>query len=707
MAANIAMNQFLSKEIKYLPGVGPKKAELLQSELSIFTYGDLLWHLPYKYIDRSKFFRLKDIKSEDVYIQVKGKIVRFESAGEKGRKRLIAIFTDGYSSTELIWFSGHKWILNRLKTDKEYVIFGKPSIFNGNINFVHPDVEEIEKHSSGIQSAFQPYYSTTEKLKSNFLNSRAIEHLIESIFKQQGFRIDETLPQSILQQHKMLSAKDTLQNIHFPQSEELLKRARFRIKFEELFLLQLSQLRTKTDREKHVKGLRFEKVGDIFNRFYSEKLPFELTNAQKRVMREIRRDTGSGRQMNRLLQGDVGSGKTLVALMAMLLAVDNGFQACIMAPTEILATQHYLSIKPLIEDLDIHIGLLTGSTRKSERTRLHAALLNGSLNILIGTHALIEDVVQFKNLGMVVVDEQHKFGVMQRARLREKNDPPPHVLVMTATPIPRTLAMTIYGDLDVSVIDELPPGRKPIKTIHFYDSRRLRMHGLLREQLNAGRQAYVVFPLIKESEKIDYKDLEEGFESLARVFQPPQYRLSCVHGKMKADDKERSMRMFAEGKNNIMVATTVIEVGVNVPNATIMVIESAERFGLSQLHQLRGRVGRGGEQSFCILMTRNNLSNDGRKRIATMVSSNDGFVIAEEDLKMRGPGDIEGTQQSGDPMNLKLASLATDGPIVEFARNVASDLLDDDPTIEKPENAMLRQALAKIKQATFDFSQIS
>lgn len=699
-------NDFLKREIKFLPGVGPKKAELLQEELSIFTFGDLLFHFPYKYIDRSKFYRIRDLQSEDVFVQIRGKILRFESAGEHGKKRLVAIFTDGTSTVELVWFSGHKYILNRLKTETDYVVFGKPTLFNGRFNFTHPEVELFEKTMSGIQASFQPFYTTTEKLKTNFLNSKAIQKLIENLFQQPGFHISETLPQYLIERLKILPLGESVFNIHFPQSEDKLKRARFRVKFEELFLIQLNQLRAKSERERNIRGLKFEKVGDSFNRFFHERLPFALTEAQKRVIREIRRDTGSGRQMNRLLQGDVGSGKTMVALMAMLLAVDNGFQACLMAPTEILATQHFLSIEPMLHGLGVTVDLLTGSTRKAKRLRIHEGLQSGSLNLLIGTHAVIEEGVLFHNLGLAIVDEQHKFGVVQRARLRDKNTVPPHVLVMTATPIPRTLAMTIYGDLDVSVIDELPPGRQPIQTMHYTDSRRLPMYALLRKHLDQGRQVYVVFPLIKESEKLDYKALEEGYAGITQVFPPPKYVTGCVHGKMKPEEKEKTMRMFADGKIHILVATTVIEVGVNVPNASVMVIESSEKFGLSQLHQLRGRVGRGSERSICVLMTPDSIGNDARKRIGIMLQSNDGFRIAEADLKLRGPGDIEGTQQSG-TVNLRLANLATDGPLIEFARRTASDVIDDDPALNKPENILLRNELAYVAQTSYDFGRIS
>jgi ATP-dependent DNA helicase RecG len=701
------MTDFLHREIKFLPGVGPKRAELLQQELSVFTYEDMLYYFPYKYVDRSKFYKIRELRGDEYSVQIKGKILRFETAGDRGKKRLIGIFTDGVATVELVWFSGHKYVLNRLKTDVEYVIFGKPTVFNGKLNFTHPEVEVFEKVAAGIQSHFQPFYSTTEKMKANFLTSRVLQQIIEHIFKQPGFLIQESLPLYILEQYRIMPLGESVFNIHFPQSEEKLKKARFRVKFEELFLIQLNQLRQKSERERNIRGFVFEKVGEAFNGFYHNKLPFTLTEAQKRVMREIRRDVGSGRQMNRLLQGDVGSGKTMVALMAMLLAIDNGFQACLMAPTEILATQHFNGLKELVEDMGVTIALLTGSTKKSERTRIHEGLQSGSLQLLIGTHALVEEVVQFKNLGLAIVDEQHKFGVVQRAKLRTKNVVPPHVLVMTATPIPRTLAMTIYGDLDVSVIDELPPGRKPIQTMHYTDSRRLPMHALLRKHLDAGRQVYVVFPLIKESEKFDYKALEDGYVGYSQVFPPPQYSIVCVHGKMKPVEKDKSMQLFVSGKVKIMVATTVIEVGVNVPNASVMVIESAEKFGLSQLHQLRGRVGRGSEKSICILMTPDSIGNDARKRMGIMLGSTDGFKIAEEDLKMRGPGDLEGTQQSGTPMSLKMANLATDGPIVEFARRTANDVINDDPLLEYSKNTLLRIALQHVAQTTFDFSKIS
>lgn len=699
------MQSVLTRDIKYLPGVGPKKAELLHLELGVNSYEDLLYVFPYKYIDRSRFYTIRQINSDAQHIQLKGKIIRFETQGEGAKMRLVGIFHDGTDLMELLWFKGQKWVLQKVKTNTEYVIFGRPSEYNGRYNMVHPDIEEVEKVERGINAQLQPFYNTSEKLKSNFISSKTIQKFITNLFQLPDLRIDETLPAKLREQYKLMPLETALFNVHFPQSPDKLKSAQFRLKFEELFIIQLNILRQRQNRITQTRGLVFEKVGEYFNRFYNEKLPFTLTNAQKRVIREIRRDCGSGNQMNRLLQGDVGSGKTMVALMCMLLAIDNGFQASLMAPTEILANQHYATLREFCDGLGVEIRLLTGSTRKKERAEIDEQLRNGSLHILIGTHALIEDNVQFANLGMVIIDEQHKFGVAQRARLWKKNDSPPHILVMTATPIPRTLAMTVYGDLDVSVIDELPPGRKPIKTIHFFDSRRQELYRALQNQLQQGRQVYVVYPLIKESEKMDYKDLEAGFERFSKAF--PEIKISCVHGKMKPAEKDKHMADFVAGHTRIMVATTVIEVGVNVPNATVMVIESAERFGLSQLHQLRGRVGRGADQSYCILMTSVKLSTEARQRMEIMTRTNDGFEIAEADLKQRGPGDIEGTQQSGIPFDLRIANLATDGQLIEFARNVARDVLDQDPTLSHPENASLIALIRKKLNHNQNWSEIS
>ncbi|HUW05892.1 MAG TPA: ATP-dependent DNA helicase RecG [Williamwhitmania sp.] len=702
------MDKFFDTELKFLPGVGPKRAELLNKELQLATFRDLLYYFPFKYIDRSKFYAIAEITDDQSYVQIRGKIVGFSFVGEGRGKRLVASFTDGRSVAELVWFKGIKWIQPKLKVNVPYVVFGKPSMFNGKLNFVHPDVEDGLKSDGTIGGGLQAYYNTTEKLKLSFLNSKAILKLQENLHRVIVDKVQESLPPHLLQQLKLLPLMEALQYIHFPPGMEELRKAQTRLKFEELFFIQLNLLTQKNYRTRQVNGHVFSKVGDHFNSFYNQKLPFPLTEAQKRVLREIRRDLGSGRQMNRLLQGDVGSGKTLVGLMSMLLANDNGYQASIMAPTEILATQHFQTITSFLEGLDVSVALLTGSTKKSERKKLFAELEQGTIDILIGTHALLEDTVQFRDLGLVIIDEQQRFGVAQRAKLWQKNTNPPHILVMTATPIPRTLAMTVYGDLEVSVIDELPPGRKPINTIHYYDNKRLKMFGFIREQVRLGRQIYVVYPLIKESEKMDYKDLQDGYEGMVREFPPPNYVVVVVHGQMKSEEKDFSMNLFASGKAHIMVATTVIEVGVNVPNASVMIIESAERFGLSQLHQLRGRVGRGADQSYCILMTGTKLSSDSRKRISTMVNTNDGFEIAEVDLALRGPGDMEGTMQSGMAFDLKIANIAKDGQLLTWARNVATDLLQEDPLLDSPKNSILRTELQRFKvHNNYDFSKIS
>ncbi|HUX54778.1 MAG TPA: ATP-dependent DNA helicase RecG [Williamwhitmania sp.] len=702
------MDKFFDTELKFLPGVGPKRAELLNKELQLATFRDLLYYFPFKYIDRSKFYAIAEIFDDQSYVQIRGKIVGFSFVGEGRGKRLVASFTDGRSVAELVWFKGIKWIQPKLKVNVPYVVFGKPSMFNGKVNFVHPDVEDGLKSDGTIGGGLQAYYNTTEKLKSSFLNSKAILKLQENLHRIVVDKVQESLPPHLLQQLKLMPLKEALQYIHFPSGMEELRKAQTRLKYEELFFIQLNLLTQKNYRTRQVNGHVFSKVGDHFNSFYNKKLPFPLTEAQKRVLREIRRDLGSGRQMNRLLQGDVGSGKTLVGLMSMLLANDNGYQASIMAPTEILATQHFQTISSFLEGLDVSVALLTGSTKKSERKKLFAELEKGAIDILIGTHALLEDTVQFRDLGLVIIDEQQRFGVAQRAKLWQKNTNPPHILVMTATPIPRTLAMTVYGDLEVSVIDELPPGRKPINTVHYYDNKRLKMFGFIREQVRQGRQVYVVYPLIKESEKMDYKDLQDGYEGMVQEFPPPNYVVVVVHGQMKSEEKDFSMNLFASGKAHIMVATTVIEVGVNVPNASVMIIESAERFGLSQLHQLRGRVGRGADQSYCILMTGTKLSSDSRKRISTMVNTNDGFEIAEVDLALRGPGDMEGTMQSGMAFDLKIANIAKDGQLLSWARNVATDLLQEDPLLDLPKNSILRTELQRFKvHNNYDFSKIS
>ena len=701
------MEEFLNTDIKFLSGVGPKRAELLNKELKIFTFRDLLYFFPYRYIDRTRFYKISELNSDLPYVQLKGEIISFEKIGAKrGPGRLVAQFTDGTGIIELIWFKGYKWIPETYKPGSEYIIFGKPTVFKNRINLVHPDIDDVSKEPV-LSTRLQPVYSTTEKLKNNYLTSKAVQKLVYSLLEKIGKNIEESLPAYLLKKAGLIPLWEALKNIHYPDNQDILKKAEYRLKFEELFYIQLNILRLKVGREKKFKGYIFEKVGEYFNNFYHKNLPFELTSAQKRVLKEIRRDLGSGKQMNRLLQGDVGSGKTLVALMTALIAIDNGFQACIMAPTEILANQHFNTVSSFLEGINIDCGLLTGSTRKKKREILHAALQDGSLKILVGTHALIEDTVQFNNLGLVVIDEQHRFGVAQRARLWQKSENLPHVLVMTATPIPRTLAMTLYGDLEVSVIDELPPGRKPVKTIHIYDNKRLKLHGFLRKQIAEGRQAYIVYPLIKESEKMDYKDLEDGYHSLVKDFPPPKYIVGVVHGKMKPDEKDIAMKFFKEGKMHILIATTVIEVGVDVPNASVMVIESAERFGLSQLHQLRGRVGRGADQSYCVLMSGYKLSEDGRKRLETMVRTNDGFEIAETDLKLRGPGDIEGTQQSGIPFDLKIAHLGKDGQILQYARDIATWIIESDPELNHEMNRTLKNEMRKTRQKGLEWGVIS
>ncbi len=700
------MQQYLQQDIQFLPGVGPKRADLLREELNINTLEDLLTYYPYRYVDRSRFYKISEVTSDMPFIQIKGKIQGYASIGKGRGKRLVADFTDGSGRLELVWFRGAKWIPENYPIGKELVVFGRPSVYQRKLNVVHPELEDPEKKHA-ISSRLQAVYSTTEKLKDNYLTSKAISKLLANLIKGLPRKFEETLPAWLLQKLKLVNLDTAMRQIHFPDATDQYKKAELRLKFEELFYIQLNILQGKGERNKRFRGNIFETVGLSFNTFYKEHLQFELTGAQKKVMKEIRRDMGSGRQMNRLLQGDVGSGKTLVALMSMLIAIDNGFQTCIMAPTEILAQQHLKSIRSFLDGMDVRVELLTGSVKKAERIPIHEGLLDGTLNILIGTHAVIEDVVQFQRLGLVVIDEQHRFGVAQRARLWSKADVLPHVLVMTATPIPRTLAMTLYGDLDVSVIDELPPGRKPIITRHSYDSKRLMVFGFLKKQLALSRQAYIVYPLIKESESMDYKDLEDGLESISRAFPPPNYQVSVVHGKMKPEDKEASMAHFVAGRTHIMVATTVIEVGVDVPNASIMIIESAERFGLSQLHQLRGRVGRGADQSYCILMSGYKLSDDGRKRIETMVRTNDGFEIAEEDLKLRGPGDIEGTQQSGVPFNLKIAHLGRDTQILHLARDTAELIIAEDPDLKLDKNFIFAKHIKKGNPNRIDWGKIS
>lgn len=698
------MSDLSTRDIKFLPGVGPKKAELFNKELKIFSFEDLLYYFPYKYIDRSRTYKIKEIDGNMPYIQLRGEILNFETQGEGKGRRLIARFSDGTGIIELVWFKGIKFIIEKYKPGIEYTLFGKPTRFGSKFNIAHPEIDPIDDiidKAPGLQA----YYSTTEKMKSHFLNSKAIQKIMYNLWKSINGPLPETLPAQVIARSQVIYLTEAIQNIHFPQSPDLLRKAQFRLKFEELFYLQLNILRFTRQRQKKLGGFRFDHIGDYFNNFYQQCLPFELTNAQKRVLREIRADVGSGKQMNRLLQGDVGSGKTLVALMSMLMAVDNGFQACLMAPTEILASQHYESISELVAPIGIHVELLTGSTRKKERERIHEGLLTGDVNLIIGTHALIEDTVLFSNLGLVVIDEQHRFGVEQRARLWKKNNRPPHILVMTATPIPRTLAMTVYGDLDVSVIDELPPGRKPIQTIHQYDNKRGALYASIRKQIEMGRQIYIVYPLIQESERSDLKNLEDGFKHIQEVF--PEFKVCMVHGKMKPAEKDAEMQKFVSGEAHIMVATTVIEVGVNVPNASVMIIENAERFGLSQLHQLRGRVGRGADQSYCILMTSHKLSQETRKRLEIMVRTNDGFEISEADLQLRGPGDMEGTQQSGIAFDLKIANIAKDGQILQLARDIANEILDKDPELSLTENYVLNRQLQKIFKKKINWSLIS
>lgn len=698
------MFDLASRDIKYLSGVGPQRASVLNKELNIYSLHDLLYYFPYKYVDRSRIYYIHEIDGTMPYIQLKGEILGFETIGEGRQRRLIAHFSDGTGIVDLVWFQGIKFLVGKYKVHQEYIVFGKPSVFNGRINIAHPDIDnasELKLSTMGLQ----PYYNTTEKMKRSSLNSHAIEKMMSAVVQQLHEPLPETLSSAILTEHHLMPLTEALMNIHFPANPELLRKAQYRLKFEELFYVQLNILRYAKDRQRKYRGYVFETVGGIFNTFYAKNLPFELTGAQKRVLKEIRRDVGSGKQMNRLLQGDVGSGKTLVALMSMLIALDNGYQACMMAPTEILANQHFETIRELLYGMDIRVELLTGSVKGKKREAILTGLLTGDVRILIGTHAVIEDTVNFSSLGLVVIDEQHRFGVAQRARLWTKNVQPPHVLVMTATPIPRTLAMTLYGDLDVSVIDELPPGRKPIVTIHKYDAHRVSLYQSVHRQIAEGRQVYIVYPLIKESEKIDLKNLEEGYLHICEEF--PDCRVCKVHGKMKAVEKDAQMQLFVSGEAQIMVATTVIEVGVNVPNASVMIIENAERFGLSQLHQLRGRVGRGAEQSYCILVTGYKLVEETRKRLEIMVRTNDGFEIAEADLKLRGPGDLEGTQQSGIAFDLKIADIARDGQLLQYVRNVAEEVVDADPTGIRPENEILWRQLKALRKTNVNWASIS
>ena len=700
------MTDLLQQDIQYLPGVGPSRKKMLNEELGIQTYGDLLEYFPYKHIDRSRLYNIRELSGDMPFLQVKGTILSFETFKMSARKeRVVAHFTDGSGKVmDLTWFNGGKYAKQNYKIGTEYVIFGRPNVYNGRINVTHPDIDLAEKLELSAMG-MQPYYHTTEKMKKAGLNSRSIERLTKTLLGVLKEPIAETLPDFITQRLHLMGRNDALCKIHYPQNIHELEQARVRLKFEELFYVQLNILRYASDQRRKYRGYVFAKVGDCFNGFYHNHLPFPLTEAQKRVIREIRRDMGSGRQMNRLLQGDVGSGKTLVALMSMLIALDNGYQACIMAPTEILAEQHLQTIMDFLHGMDIRVALLTGIVKGKRRQEILDGLLDGTVHILVGTHAVIEDTVQFARLGMVVVDEQHRFGVAQRAKLWNKSANPPHVLVRTATPIPRTLAMTLYGDLDVSVIDELPPGRKPVVTQHVFDRSLPSLYDSIRKQIRQGRQVYIVFPLIEESEKIDLKNLEDGFETLRQVF--PEFRLSKVHGKMKPADKEAEMQKFVRGETQILVATTVIEVGVNVPNASVMVILEAQRFGLSQLHQLRGRVGRGADQSYCILVTNYKLADDTRKRIDIMCETNDGFRIAEADLKLRGPGDLEGTQQSGMAFDLKIADIARDSQLVQMTRDEAQAIIDDDPTCENPRYTLLWNRLRQLRKSNINWGVIS
>ena len=698
------MFDLTTRDIKYLQGVGPQRATMLNKELEIYSLHDLLYYFPYKYVDRSRLYYIHEIDGNMPYIQLKGQILSFETVGEGRQRRLVAHFSDGTGVVDLVWFQGIKYLMGRYKAHEEYIVFGKPTVFNGRINIAHPDIDPAKDLTLSAMG-LQPYYNTTEKMKRAGLNSHALEKLMNNAFSLLQGPLLETLSPNVVEENHLMSLDEALRNIHFPQNPEKLRRAQYRLKFEELFYVQLNILRYTKDRQRKYRGLVFERVGEVFNTFYTRNLPFQLTGAQKRVIKEIRKDMGSGRQMNRLLQGDVGSGKTLVALMSMLIALDNGFQTCMMAPTEILAAQHYETIKQFLFGMNVRVELLMGSVKGKKREEILKGLLTGEVQILIGTHAVLEDTVNFASLGMVVIDEQHRFGVAQRAKLWSKNTRPPHVLVMTATPIPRTLAMTLYGDLDVSVIDELPPGRKPIQTIHQFDNRRASLYSGIRKQINEGRQVYIVYPLIKESEKIDIKNLEEGYELVCAEF--PECQVSKVHGQMKPVEKDAEMQRFVSGETQIMVATTVIEVGVNVPNASVMVIENAERFGLSQLHQLRGRVGRGADQSYCILVTSYKLSEETRKRLEIMVQTNDGFEIAEADLKLRGPGDLEGTQQSGVAFDLKIADIARDGQLLQHVREIASGIIEKDPTGVLPENEILWRQLQSLRRTNVNWSAIS
>ena len=700
------MATVLESDIKFLPGVGPKRAELLQKELGISTFADLLYTFPFRYVDRSRYYSIREIDSTNAYIQLRGRIVRMQMMGEHKGKRLIAVLNDGTGCIDLVFFQGVKWIQEKLKVGQEYVVFGKPTIFNQGYNMVHPEVDLATEDKLNSISALMGVYSSTEKLHTSGLGNKAFAKLQATLLDKVLPSVEETLPQYVIDRKRLCPLKYALRNIHFPESVQALSKAQERLKFEELFYLQLSLLKQKLVRTNGSKGVVFKTIGSAFNNTYRN-IPFPLTGAQKRVLHEIRADVGSGRQMNRLLQGDVGSGKTLVAILSAMMAVDNGCQACIMAPTEVLATQHYNGVFKYLENTGVNVALLTGSTKTAERRRIHEGLENGTIHIIFGTHALIEDTVKFHNLGMAVIDEQHRFGVEQRAKLWSKSAVPPHVLVMTATPIPRTLAMTLYGDLDVSVLDELPPGRKPIQTVHWTETNRGQLYRFMKKQIRAGRQVFIVYPLIKESETMDYKNLEEGYMAITEEFESPEFVTAVVHGKQKPENKAFDMDLFVRGKAHILVATSVIEVGVDVPNASVMVIESAERFGLSQLHQLRGRVGRGAEKSYCILMTGYQLSSESRKRIDLMCQTNDGFELAEADLRMRGPGDFEGTRQSGLAFDLHIADLAKDSPILEEVRRLGEEILEADPYLEARENAIIARKLRDARLEIKDYSFIS
>lgn len=688
----------LLTQIEFLKGVGPQRAELLKNELGIKTYQDLVHLFPSRYIDRTKYYKISELSLNNTEVQLVGKIIHIRTieGKNKAQNRLVATFSDGVNTMDLVWFRPSQWIKERLLLNIPYVIFGKCNFFNGTVSMPHPELETLEEHERNLVGNIQPIYPSSEKLVKKGITNKVFRKLIETLFSEIGNVFYETLPFEMLENLKLLSKGEAVFNIHFPQSQELLAKSRFRLKLEELFYIQI-QLVQKNLLNKRIKGFRFDKVGDFFNDFYHNHLPFPLTNAQKRVIKEIRNDIGTGAQMNRLLQGDVGSGKTIVALISMLFALDNSFQACLIAPTEILATQHFQGISDLLKNTNVKVSLLTGSTKIKERRDIHKDLESGDLQILIGTHAILEEKVKFHNLGLAVIDEQHRFGVEQRSKLWQKNTIPPHILVMSATPIPRTLAMSLYGDLDISIIDELPPGRKPIKTFHLYDTNRSKIYQFIYNEIEKGRQVYVVYPLIEESKSLDFKNLVDGFEQLVVAFPLPKYQIAMVHGQMKPVEKDTEMQKFIEGKAQIMVATTVIEVGVNVPNASVMIIESAERFGLSQLHQLRGRVGRGAEQSYCILVTDMKLSNDSRTRMETMVATNDGFQIAEVDLKLRGPGDLMGTRQSG-VLNLKIADIVKDNEILKLARNYAIDLIKIDPNLTKQENQNIAYTLNQLKK---------